>query len=526
MSSSTNKNRKMVRLHSSDGEEFEVAEEAIGGASAIIKGMLEEEEDSMVATNKVIPLPVTGPILSRVLEYVNRHSDEDGALYRDAPTADDPLRRFDDQFVQVDQDTLFDLMAAANYLEMQGLLDLTCRTVADQMLGKTTDEIRTHFYIHNDYTADEEEEHTEWQLAMEKLEPAASGHLPMMETMGERGSMDSSDCGATSGWSMDVLHDILSRLSIRDVVRMSILSREWRQLRICHPDLVLTLDTFLARTQVLVVVVTNQKIETTEFITNVNNLLRPLWSTSTTSTTTLDKFVIEFCLRRNDKYHIDRWVNFGTASRAKHIALDFTEFTYFDSSCCKNMYIFPLCKFSGQNGSCVKSLNLGYVPRFTEAQSRFSNLRNLNMNLLDHYFDPEDTSWVLGLVDLLELTPLLAEMELHIIKNGPRCWLPEPKMVTAVQGPLHRHLRSVHMSGICHVLGLIELALYILGNATVLERMVINPVAHPNRLTDDIHSFSEPVSVDEWDNYYIDETRVIAKQHLDRDEFRHILTFL
>ena len=114
----------------------------------------------------------------------------------------------------------------------------------------------------------------------------------------------------------------------------------------------------------------------------------------------------------------------------------------------------------------------------------------------------------------------------QIIKNGPRCWLPEPKMVTAVQGPLHRHLRSVHMSGICHVLGLIELALYILGNATVLERMVINPVAHPNRLTDDIHSFSEPVSVDEWDNYYIDETRVIAKQHLDRDEFRHILTFL
>ncbi|KAM3391680.1 hypothetical protein ACQJBY_013025 [Aegilops geniculata] len=159
MSSSTNKNRKMVRLHSSDGEEFEVAEEAIGGASAIIKGMLEEEEDSMVATGKVIPLPVTGPILSRVLEYVNRHSDQDDdALYRYGPAAADPLRRFDDQFVQVDQDTLFDLMAAANYLEMQGLLDLTCRTVADQMRGKAADEIRSHFYIRNDYTPDELEE--------------------------------------------------------------------------------------------------------------------------------------------------------------------------------------------------------------------------------------------------------------------------------------------------------------------------------------------------------------------------------
>ncbi|XP_044318088.1 F-box protein At5g03100-like [Triticum aestivum] len=167
----------------------------------------------------------------------------------------------------------------------------------------------------------------------------------------------------------DVLRDILSRLSIRDVVRMSILSREWRQLRICHPDLVLTLYTFL-------------ETETTEFITNVNNLLRPLWSTSTTTTTTLDKFAVEFGLRRKHQYHIDRWVNFATASRAKHIALDFTEFTFFDSTCCKNMYIFPLCKFSGQNGSCVKSLNLGYVClKLPLSFCGLTNLKKLTLNM-------------------------------------------------------------------------------------------------------------------------------------------------
>ena len=49
-------------------------------------------------------------------------------------------------------------MQAANYLNMQSLLDLTCKAVADQMKGKTTEEIRKHFHIVNDYTKDEEEE--------------------------------------------------------------------------------------------------------------------------------------------------------------------------------------------------------------------------------------------------------------------------------------------------------------------------------------------------------------------------------
>jgi S-phase kinase-associated protein 1 len=47
---------------------------------------------------------------------------------------------------------------AANYLHIQSLLDLTCKTVADQMKGKTIEEIRKKFNIVNDYTKEEEEE--------------------------------------------------------------------------------------------------------------------------------------------------------------------------------------------------------------------------------------------------------------------------------------------------------------------------------------------------------------------------------
>ncbi|CAF2139291.1 hypothetical protein YC2023_022960 [Brassica napus] len=38
---------------------------------------------------------------------------------------------------------------AANYLSITGLLNPTCKTVADMMIGKTPEEMRTHFNINN-----------------------------------------------------------------------------------------------------------------------------------------------------------------------------------------------------------------------------------------------------------------------------------------------------------------------------------------------------------------------------------------
>ncbi|KAF6030589.1 skp1 [Bugula neritina] len=70
----------------------------------------------------------------------------------------DDISSWDTEFLKVDQGTLFELILAANYLDIKGLLDVTCKTVANMIKGKTTEEIRETFNIKNDFTPDEEEQ--------------------------------------------------------------------------------------------------------------------------------------------------------------------------------------------------------------------------------------------------------------------------------------------------------------------------------------------------------------------------------
>jgi S-phase kinase-associated protein 1 len=70
----------------------------------------------------------------------------------------DDIIGWDLDFCKVDQPTLFELILAANYLDIKELLDLTCKTVANMIKGKTPEEIRKTFNIKNDFTPEEEEQ--------------------------------------------------------------------------------------------------------------------------------------------------------------------------------------------------------------------------------------------------------------------------------------------------------------------------------------------------------------------------------
>ncbi|GAB2210479.1 hypothetical protein Droror1_Dr00015745 [Drosera rotundifolia] len=143
--------KKTVTLKSSDGEEFDV-DIAVASESQTIKHSIEDDE-----TGTAIPLPnVTGSILAKVIEYCKKHVE--AAPKGDDRAVMDALKEWDQEFMKIDQNTLFDLILAANYLNIKGLLDLTCQTVADMIKGKTPEEIRTMFNIKNDFTPEEEEE--------------------------------------------------------------------------------------------------------------------------------------------------------------------------------------------------------------------------------------------------------------------------------------------------------------------------------------------------------------------------------
>jgi len=149
---------KKVKLSSNDDQHFEVDIE-IAQMSITLKNMLEDIAES----DAPIPLPnVTGKILKKVIEYCEYHrqhpSAESGATRDERARIDEPIAPWDAEFCKVELSTLFELILAANYLDIKPLLDLTCKTVANMIKGKTPEEIRKTFNIKNDFTPEEEEQ--------------------------------------------------------------------------------------------------------------------------------------------------------------------------------------------------------------------------------------------------------------------------------------------------------------------------------------------------------------------------------
>ncbi|KAK9808732.1 hypothetical protein WJX72_002711 [[Myrmecia] bisecta] len=143
-----------VKLRSSDEQMFEVEQE-VAFESLTVKNMIED-----TGSDVPCPLPnVSSKILAKVIEYCKYHVDAAKKTDGDKPTkSEEEIKQWDAEFVKVDQGTLFELILAANYLNIKSLLDLTCQTVANMIKGKTPEEIRKTFNIPNDFTPEEEEE--------------------------------------------------------------------------------------------------------------------------------------------------------------------------------------------------------------------------------------------------------------------------------------------------------------------------------------------------------------------------------
>jgi len=146
----------ILELESQEKEKFSVPKK-VAIMSELVKTMAEGDKDE-----KTIPLPnVKAAVLKKVVEWLKHHVDnpakEIEKPLKSANLSECVSDQWDADFVDVDQELLFELILAANYMDIKPLLDLTCAKVASMIKGKTPEQIRKTFNIQNDFTPEEEE---------------------------------------------------------------------------------------------------------------------------------------------------------------------------------------------------------------------------------------------------------------------------------------------------------------------------------------------------------------------------------
>ena len=121
------------------------------------------------SSQEPIPIPdIKADILNKVVEYLTYYK---GKNPKDIPkpmssaNLSEIIDEWDVKFINgIELDSVFDLINAANYMDIPSLLDLSCAKIASLLKGKTAQEIRTMFNIECDLTEEELKEYEEYQI--------------------------------------------------------------------------------------------------------------------------------------------------------------------------------------------------------------------------------------------------------------------------------------------------------------------------------------------------------------------------
>jgi hypothetical protein len=166
-----------VFLSSSDEKLFTIDKD-VAFQSEMLKNMLEDIGECDPSS----PIPISNVhslILEKVLEYANYHKNDItktetiGNIKRTTTTMNDTiiytktiitnesvetentvggLCEWDEKFTNsLDKDTLFDVIMAANYLDMRILLETGCKIVGGMIKGKSVKQIQELLGLEDDY---------------------------------------------------------------------------------------------------------------------------------------------------------------------------------------------------------------------------------------------------------------------------------------------------------------------------------------------------------------------------------------
>ena len=156
---------KQITLVSSDGEKFQISEKAVR-RSVLVKGIIDDYPD-----DPEVPLHnVKSNILTKIITYLENYADnEPKEIERPLPSNNfnECVDAWDYQFIDLELEIIFELILAANYMDIKPLMELASSKIASIIKGKSPEEIRKTFNIQNDFTPEEENqirEENQWCL--------------------------------------------------------------------------------------------------------------------------------------------------------------------------------------------------------------------------------------------------------------------------------------------------------------------------------------------------------------------------
>jgi S-phase kinase-associated protein 1 len=157
-------NRAIFRFYifvqsSKEGDVYEVPI-SVAKMSQLVAETLDGDEDDESDEVKDIPLPnVSANVLQKVIEFCKHYQEEPMTSIQTplkSSKLEDLVQQWYADFVKIEKNMLFDLVAAANFMDIKPLLDLTCLAVSILIKGKSAVELREMFNISSDFSPEED----------------------------------------------------------------------------------------------------------------------------------------------------------------------------------------------------------------------------------------------------------------------------------------------------------------------------------------------------------------------------------
>ena len=149
-----NQDNEEIILISSESNPVEIKAKA-AKRSNLIKEFIKDFPENNIPLNSI-----NYKTLLKIKEYLEHYENsEPKEIRQPLPKKDfkNIVDSWDYNFIDLQNETIFEIMLAANYMDIRPLLNLTCAKIASEITGKNEQQIRDLFKMGKDCCIDENE---------------------------------------------------------------------------------------------------------------------------------------------------------------------------------------------------------------------------------------------------------------------------------------------------------------------------------------------------------------------------------